>query len=46
VLQGAFILAKARQSPQLAGDCLAHLRSYLETLLGSPRSVKPKEKRR
>jgi TetR/AcrR family transcriptional repressor of nem operon len=46
VLQGAFILAKARQSPRVANDCLAHLRAYLETLLGSPRNVKPKEKRR
>jgi TetR/AcrR family transcriptional repressor of nem operon len=46
VLQGAFIFAKAKQGPQVAIDSLAHLRAYLETLLGSPRSVKPKEKRR
>jgi hypothetical protein len=31
VIQGAFILAKARQGPQIAADCLQHLRRYLET---------------
>jgi len=31
VIQGAFILAKARQGPQVAADCLKHLRRYLET---------------
>ena len=31
VIQGAFILAKARQGPQVAGDCLRHLRRYLES---------------
>src|SRR6266853_917116 len=31
VLQGAFILAKARQGPRVAADCLQHLRRYLET---------------
>lgn len=30
-IQGAFILAKARQGPQVAADCLRHLRRYLET---------------
>jgi TetR/AcrR family transcriptional regulator, transcriptional repressor for nem operon len=29
VLQGAFILAKAKGSPQIARDSVAHLRSYL-----------------
>jgi TetR/AcrR family transcriptional repressor of nem operon len=33
VLQGAFILAKAKQSPQVAADSLDHLRRYFETLL-------------
>jgi TetR/AcrR family transcriptional regulator, transcriptional repressor for nem operon len=31
VIQGAFILAKAKQGPQVAGECLQHLRRYLET---------------
>jgi TetR/AcrR family transcriptional regulator, transcriptional repressor for nem operon len=35
-LQGAFIFAKAKQSPELARECLAHLRRYLETILGQP----------
>jgi TetR/AcrR family transcriptional regulator, transcriptional repressor for nem operon len=33
VLQGAFILAKAKQGPRVAADCLDHLRRYFETLL-------------
>jgi TetR/AcrR family transcriptional repressor of nem operon len=33
VIQGAFILAKARQGPQIAAECLGHLRRYLETEL-------------
>jgi len=32
VIQGAFILAKARQSAQVAAVCLDHLRRYLKTL--------------
>ena len=31
VIQGAFILAKARQGPQVTADSLKHLRRYLET---------------
>jgi len=31
VLQGAFILAKARQGPRVAAECLQHLRRYIET---------------
>ena len=38
VLQGAFILAKAKQGPEVAVACLAHLKRYLEELLGSPRN--------
>jgi TetR/AcrR family transcriptional repressor of nem operon len=32
VIQGAFILAKARQGPEVAVECLRHLRRYLELL--------------
>ena len=32
VLQGAFILAKAKHGPQVAADCIDHLRRYLEFL--------------
>ena len=39
-LQGAFIFAKAKQSNALARECLAHLRRYLETILGEPLKVK------
>ena len=38
VLQGSFIFAKARQSPRVAADSLAHLRRYLKTLFGQPGS--------
>jgi TetR/AcrR family transcriptional repressor of nem operon len=30
VIQGAFILAKARQGPEVAAECIRHLRRYLE----------------
>ena len=46
-IQGAFILAKARQGPEIADECLAHLRRYL-VLLFNPgpkgrktRSIEP-----
>jgi TetR/AcrR family transcriptional repressor of nem operon len=32
VIQGAFILAKAKHGPDVAADCLDHLRRYLELL--------------
>ena len=32
VIQGAFILAKAKHGPQVAADCLDHMRRYLELL--------------
>ena len=36
-LQGAFIFAKAKQSTEIARECLAHLRRYIETLFpGAP----------
>jgi TetR/AcrR family transcriptional repressor of nem operon len=43
VLQGAFIFAKAKQSPEIATASLGHLRNYLVTLLGQPRNQKRKE---
>lgn len=43
VLQGAFIFAKAKQSPEVAIECLQHLRRYLESLIGQPRPTKQKE---
>ncbi|HEY1723549.1 MAG TPA: TetR/AcrR family transcriptional regulator [Magnetospirillaceae bacterium] len=36
-LQGAFIYAKVKQSPDIAAGCLAHARAYLEMLLDAPR---------
>lgn len=33
-IQGAFVLAKASGDPDVAADCLRHLRRYLELLLG------------
>lgn len=32
VLQGSFILAKAKGSPDVAADCVQHLRRYVESL--------------
>ena len=43
VLQGAFIFAKAKQSPEVAVECLQHLRRYLESLFGHPRTKRQKE---
>lgn len=36
VIQGAFVLAKAKHGPEVAGECLAHLRRYLELLFDRP----------
>jgi TetR/AcrR family transcriptional regulator, transcriptional repressor for nem operon len=36
VLQGAFILAKTKQSAEIATASLGHLRNYLVGLLGHP----------
>jgi TetR/AcrR family transcriptional repressor of nem operon len=36
VLQGGFIFAKAKQSPEIATASLGHLRNYLVSLLGHP----------
>jgi TetR/AcrR family transcriptional repressor of nem operon len=38
VLQGAFVLAKATGGPEVARDCVAHLRSYIEQLFRRPAS--------
>jgi TetR/AcrR family transcriptional regulator, transcriptional repressor for nem operon len=35
VLQGGFVLAKAKHGPKVAADCLDHLKRYFEGLLGS-----------
>ena len=39
VLQGAFILAKAKQGPAVAADCLDHLRRYLQMLFAARQST-------
>ena len=41
VLQGAFVLAKAKGGPEVADACLAHLRRYLELLFVSPVNAQP-----
>lgn len=43
VVQGAFIMAKARQDPKSAVDSLDHLHRYVELLFG--RSTTPKRKK-
>jgi TetR/AcrR family transcriptional repressor of nem operon len=44
-IQGAFILAKAQCSAEVAAMCIGHLRRYVESLLHpSPKSSKAKEK--
>jgi TetR/AcrR family transcriptional repressor of nem operon len=40
VLQGAFVLAKAKGGPEVARDCLAHLRRYVVHLFDRPTSKK------
>jgi len=37
VIQGAFVLAKAKQGPQIATDSLMHLRRYIETQFDRPK---------
>jgi TetR/AcrR family transcriptional regulator, transcriptional repressor for nem operon len=37
VIQGAFILAKSKNGPQVAGECLDHLRRYLKLLFNHPK---------
>ena len=43
VIQGAFILAKAQQSSQVAADCLDHLHRYIQTLFDPQTHSKPQE---
>jgi TetR/AcrR family transcriptional repressor of nem operon len=38
VIQGAFILAKARNGPQVAAQCLDHLERYIEMLFNRSRA--------
>jgi TetR/AcrR family transcriptional repressor of nem operon len=38
VIQGAFILAKAKGGPAVAADCIDHLRRYLKLLFAQPKS--------
>jgi TetR/AcrR family transcriptional regulator, transcriptional repressor for nem operon len=44
VLQGSFIFAKARQSPEVIRESLQHLRRYLGFLFGRPHREHRKEK--
>jgi TetR/AcrR family transcriptional regulator, transcriptional repressor for nem operon len=41
VLQGAFVLAKAKHGPEIARECVSHLRRYIESLF--PRPTRKKE---
>ncbi len=41
VLQGAFVLAKAKNGPEIARECVSHLRRYIESVF--PRSISKKE---
>jgi TetR/AcrR family transcriptional repressor of nem operon len=45
VVQGAFILAKAKQGPAVAADCMDHLRRHIKILF-APRQPKPRRGRR
>ena len=46
VLQGAFVLAKAKHGPEIAVECLDHLRRYVEMLLGAPMPGRRRRERR
>ncbi len=41
-IQGAFILAKAKNGPEVAVDCLKHLRRYIELLFEVPSNEEEK----
>jgi TetR/AcrR family transcriptional repressor of nem operon len=41
VLQGAFILAKARHGPEVALQCIEHLRRYIELLFQTKKEFSP-----
>lgn len=42
VIQGAFVLAKAKHGPEIADECLAHLERYLTSLFND-KTAKPAE---
>ena len=44
-IQGAFILAKAKNGAAVAGECIDHLRRYLELLFQRPESEKSESKK-
>jgi TetR/AcrR family transcriptional regulator, transcriptional repressor for nem operon len=44
VLQGAFIFAKAKKGPEVARECLEHLRRYLGVLFAQPLNSKRKSR--
>jgi TetR/AcrR family transcriptional repressor of nem operon len=44
VLQGSFIFAKAKQSPEVVRESLEHLRRYLGVLFGQPSKPKRRSK--
>ena len=44
VLQGEFVLAKAKHGPKVAADCLDHLKVYFEALLGTPAPCAERER--
>lgn len=44
VLQGSFVLAKARQGPEVVRESLAHLRRYLAFIFPKPSNSKRREK--
>ncbi|MEX0921542.1 MAG: TetR/AcrR family transcriptional regulator [Rhodovibrionaceae bacterium] len=46
VLQGAFILAKAKQGPEIAAASIDHLQRYIELLFAAPAGRKGATKRR
>jgi TetR/AcrR family transcriptional repressor of nem operon len=43
-IQGAFILAKAKHSPEIAVVCIDHLRRYIELLFNQQQSESPSSK--
>jgi hypothetical protein len=45
VLQGVFIVAKAKKIPEVASECHGHLQRYLGKLLGQPGDNNRKDKR-
>ena len=45
VLQGAFILAKSKDGPEVAAESVAHLRRYIELLFAQPKKRKKKNAR-